>query len=103
MPPPPPGNTEGDQCSGMEGVPPGCMYIHTPVRDTQFVNLNAYAKDHKCKVHCAPDSLTDDGTSSGWYTICYVVIHLASVLQITAADRVNLTVKLGIDRTEQKF
>jgi len=71
MPPPPemplvpPGNNEAAQVSEIEGVPPGYVYIHTPLSRAQFFNHDAYAKDCKRDKDVNPDLLTDKGTSTG--------------------------------------
>jgi len=64
-PPIPTGNYEGVQLSEIEGVPPGYVYIHTPLPSAQFFNLDAYAKDCKHDKDFNPDMLTDEGTSTG--------------------------------------
>jgi len=48
-------------------------------------NLDAYAKDHKCDKDLNPDLVTNEGTSTGWYTICRVVLQLTSILPMIAA------------------
>jgi len=47
MPPVPPGDKEAAHVSEIEGVPPGYVYINTPLPSVQFFNLDAYAKDRK--------------------------------------------------------
>jgi len=53
MPPPhrkqqePTGDNVRGQSSQIEGVPPGYVYIHTPLLNAQFFNLDAYGKDSK--------------------------------------------------------
>ena len=44
----PPRKEEGAHPSETEGVPPGYVYIHTPLPCAQFSNHDAYAKDRKC-------------------------------------------------------
>jgi len=61
----PPGNNEAAHVSEIEGVPPRYVYIHTPFLSAQFFNLDAYAKDRKRDNDFHPDSLTDEGTSTG--------------------------------------
>jgi len=65
MPPVPPGNNEAAHVSEIGGVPPGYVYIHTPLPSAQFFNLDAYAKDRKRDKDFNPDLLTDKGTSTG--------------------------------------
>jgi len=64
-PPVPPSDNHAAHTSEMKGVPPGHVYIHTPLSSAQFFNLDAYAKDRKRDQDCNPDSLTDQGTSTG--------------------------------------
>ena len=103
MPPAPPGDNDGAHLFEIEGVPPGYVYIYTPLPSGPFLNIDACAKDRKRDNECNPDLLTDEGMSTGLYTICRVVIQLTSILQTTAAYWVNLTVKMSIDRMERAF
>jgi len=64
-PPVPPSLTEGSQGSQIEGAPTRYVYIHTPLPNTQFFNLNAYVKDSKHNKDIISDLLTDEGTSTG--------------------------------------
>jgi len=64
-PPVPPGNNEAAHLSKLEGVPPGYVYIHTPLPSAQFFNLDAYATDRKRDQDFNPDLLTDERTSTG--------------------------------------
>ena len=97
MPVVPPGKNEAGHLSAIGGVPPGYVNIHTPLPHLQFCNLGAYAKDCKYDKDFNPDLLTDEGTSTGQYTIRCVVMQLTSILQTTAANWANLTVKMSID------
>jgi len=65
MPCVPPGGNQSAQNSEVKGVPPGYVYIHTPLPNAQFLNLDAYAKDCKRDKDFIPDLLTDEGTSTG--------------------------------------
>jgi len=64
MPPPPPADSEGTQSSGIEGVPVGFVYIHTPLPNTRFFDVDAYAKDRMCDKDFIPDLLTDEKPSA---------------------------------------
>jgi len=101
MPLAPPAENGRAPNSEINTVPPGYVYIHTPFPNAQLYNLDAYANDCKRNTHFIPDLLTDEGISTGWYTICCVVMQLTSILQMTAACWANLTVKTSIDRKEQ--
>jgi len=65
MPHVPPGDNTGVHSSQFEGVPPGYVYILTPLSDTQSSNWDAYANDSKCNEDVIPEFLTDGGTSTG--------------------------------------
>jgi len=64
-PPVPPGNTEAALLSTIEGVPPGYVYIHTPLPSVQFFDPDAYAKDRKHYKDFNLDLLADEGTYTG--------------------------------------
>ena len=61
----PPGNNEAAHLSEIEGVPSRYVYIRIPLPSAQFFNLDAYAKDRRRDKDFDPDSLTDEGTSTG--------------------------------------
>jgi len=64
-PPAPPDDGERTQSSATEGVPPGYVYIHTPLPSARFFNPDPYAKDHMRDKDFIPDLLTDEGPSTG--------------------------------------
>jgi len=47
MPPAPPSDTEAMESDETEGMPSRCVYIHSPLPNTQFFNPNAHTKDSK--------------------------------------------------------
>ena len=63
-PPAPPGDTEQNQSTEIEGAPPGYVYIHTSLPNAQFFNHDAYAKDRKHNKDFIPDLLTDQRPST---------------------------------------
>ena len=63
--PVPPIENEAAPVSETNGVPPGYVYIHTPLPSAQCCNLDGYAMDRKLHKDCNPDLLTDKGTSTG--------------------------------------
>jgi len=65
IPPVPAGDNERALSSKINVVPPGYVYIFTPLPNAQFFNLDGYAKDRKCNEDFIPDFLTDEGTSTG--------------------------------------
>jgi len=85
-PPVPPVNNVAAHLSEIEGVPPGYVYIHTPLPSVQFSNHDAYANDRKHEKDFDPDFLPDEETSTGWYTMCCMVMQQTSILQTTAAN-----------------
>jgi hypothetical protein len=56
------------------------VYINTPLGSDQFLNFDPDAKDQKCDTGFLPDLLTDEVPSTGWYTMCYGVMQLTSIL-----------------------
>jgi hypothetical protein len=44
-PPAPPGDTEGNESYEIEGMPSRCVYMHSPLSNTQYFNHNAFAKE----------------------------------------------------------
>ena len=58
--PVPPGNNEAAHLSKIKGVPPGYVYLPTPLPSAQVFNLDAYAKGSKHDKDFHPDLLTDE-------------------------------------------
>jgi len=50
--------------SEIEAVPPGYVYIHTPLPCVQFFNFDTYTKDQKHDKNWNPDLLTNEGPST---------------------------------------
>jgi hypothetical protein len=46
-------------------VPPGYVYLHTPLPNSQFSNLDTYGKNCMHVKHLILDLLTDEGGSTG--------------------------------------
>jgi hypothetical protein len=46
-PPAPSGDAEGNKRDEIEGMPSSCVYMHSPLPNTQFFNHNAFAKERK--------------------------------------------------------
>jgi hypothetical protein len=63
-----------------KGVPPRGVYIHASLPNAKFFNFILFAEDDKCDQDFIPDLLTDEVTSTGYYTICSVVMGLTSIL-----------------------
>jgi hypothetical protein len=81
----PPAPSDDGASSETDSVPPGYMSIHTPLPSAQFCNLDHYAKEDMCDKYFIPDLLTDDGPSTGLYTISCVVMQLTAILKTIAA------------------
>jgi len=64
-PPSPTCDTKGAHSPHITGVPPGYVYIHTPLFSAQFFNLDVHAKDRKRDKDIIPTLLTDEGTFPG--------------------------------------
>jgi len=60
----PPGDAEGNETDEIEGMPSSCVYMHSPLPNTQFFNHNAFAKESKCDKDCIPDLLSTQ--SAAW-------------------------------------
>jgi len=65
MPPVPPGANETAQCSQIDNLPPGYVYLHAPLPRAQCFNPDAYAQDSQPDTDYNPDMLTDEGISTG--------------------------------------
>jgi len=65
IPAAPPDHNKRTQSSETEGVPPGYVYIHTPLPSAQFFNLDPYTKDRMRDNDFILDLLTDEGASTG--------------------------------------
>jgi hypothetical protein len=63
-PPAPPGDTHGTECIETEVMPSRCVYMHSPLPNTQFFNHNAFAKDSKRDKDNIPDLLSTQ--SAAW-------------------------------------
>jgi hypothetical protein len=57
-PPAPSGEAEGNESYEIEGMPSRCMYMHSPLPNTEFFNRNAFAKESKCVKDFIPDLLS---------------------------------------------
>jgi len=53
------------QSSKTEGVPPGYVYIHSPLLSAGYFNLDPYAKELIRDEDFIPDLLTDDDPFTG--------------------------------------
>ena len=63
-PPAPPGDSDGNESYEIEGMPSRCVYIHSPLPNTQFFNHNAYAKNSKRNQDFIPKLLST--LSAAW-------------------------------------
>jgi len=63
-PPAPPDDSERTERSETARVPPGYVYIHTPLPRTRFMNLDPHAKDRMSDKDFFPDLLTDECPST---------------------------------------
>jgi len=86
------------QRSEIVNLPPSYAYSQTAFPCAEFFNLDVSAQDSHHHTDFDPDMLTDEGTSTSWYTICCVVMQLTSILNTGAAYGVNLQVRMSIDR-----
>lgn len=75
-PPAPPCDNEGTQTFQMDGVPLGYVHIYTLVSKFELFNRDVYGKNSKGSEEFIPELLTDEETTSEYYTICRIVIQL---------------------------
>jgi len=86
MPPAPSGDKISAQRSEILNLPARYEYKHAPLSGTHVFTHDTYAEDSEHDEDFIPDLRNDDGTSTGWYTICCMVLQLTSILQMTAAN-----------------
>jgi len=84
-PPAPTGNSSGAQRAQIVNLPTGYAYSHTSLQSAEFFTLDASAQDSQHDTDFDPDMLPDEGTSTGLYAICCVVMRLTSILKTRAA------------------
>jgi hypothetical protein len=63
-PPAPPRDADGNERDEIEGMPSRCLYMHSPLPNTQFFNHNAFAKESKHDKDLIPDLLST--LSAAW-------------------------------------
>jgi hypothetical protein len=63
-PPAPPGVAEGKQIYEIDGIPSRCVYMYSPLPNTQFFSYNAFAKESKHDKDNIPDLLST--LSAAW-------------------------------------
>jgi hypothetical protein len=102
--PPQPGTplapSEDKESCETVGAPPGYVYIHTALPSARFFNLDPYAKDPLHDSYFNPDLLTNHGPSTALCAISCVAMQLTTILKMSAAFWVNLTVKTRVDWRE---
>jgi hypothetical protein len=62
--PVPPGDTEGNESYEIDGMPSRCVYMHSPLPNTQLFNHNAFAKNSKRYEDFIPNLLST--LSAAW-------------------------------------
>jgi hypothetical protein len=95
-----PASSDDIECSKTEGVPPGYVYIHTPLPSTWLVKCDPSTNDCMRIKDFIPDLRSDGSPSTGYFTISCVVMQLTAYLKTTAAVWVNLTATTRVDWTE---
>jgi len=78
-------HSESSERTEIVGVPHGNVYTHTPLPKTQCLRYDANAKNSKLANNLIPDLLTDQEPSTGYHTICCVVMQPISMLHTKAA------------------
>jgi len=79
------------------------MYSYTSLPCIEFFTLDAYAQDSQHHTDFDPDMLTDEELSTGYYTICCMVMRLTFILKARVAFWANLQVMTSIDPKERDF
>jgi len=64
MPPAPPGHAEGNQSYEIAGMPSRCVYMYSPLPNTQVFNHNAFANESNGDNDFIPDLLST--LSAAW-------------------------------------
>jgi hypothetical protein len=79
------GNISGDQSLEIINLPAGYTSTHTSLQCAECFTFDASAQDSEHDTDCDPDMLPDEGTSTGYYTICCLVMQLTFILKTKAA------------------
>jgi hypothetical protein len=58
VPPAPPGDTDGNESYAIDGMASSCVYIQSPLPNTQYFNRDTYANDSKHNEEVIPDGLS---------------------------------------------
>ena len=87
----------------IDNLPARYVYSHTFVPCTEFFTLDASTQDSQQETDCDSDMLTDEGSSTVWYTIRHVVLQLTSILKTRTSYWVNLEAMMSLDRTARDF
>jgi len=98
MPPAPTGTNSGSQHSQIVNLLAGYACSHTSLPNAELFTIDASTQDSRHDTDFDPDMPTDEGISTGLYTICCVVMPLTSMLKTTAAYRANLRVMTSSNR-----
>jgi hypothetical protein len=93
----PTGNSSTAQRAQIINLPAEHANSHTAPSCAGIGTGDACAQDSEHDTDFDRDMLTDEATSTGWYTICCVGMLLTSILQIRAANWANLQVIPSID------
>jgi len=97
LPPAPTRNNFGAQSFQIVNLPAGYAYSYTFSRWVECVTLNESSQQSLHDTDVDSDMLIDEDTSTGWYTICCVVMQLASRMKTRAVYWENLQVMTSID------
>jgi hypothetical protein len=74
-------DSSGEQQNQIGNLPAGYVYSPTSLASAEFFNLDASALDSQQNTDFDPYTLTDEGTSTGYYTISCVVMPATSILK----------------------
>jgi hypothetical protein len=78
-------NTSCNQRLQINNVPAGYTYLHTSLPGAESLTRDTSAQEPEHDTDFDADMLPDEGTSTGQYTICCLVMQLRFILMSKAA------------------
>jgi len=96
-PPTPTSNNCRAQPSQIVNLLDGYAYSHTSLPCAESFSFDASTQDSQHNTDSDPAMLTDEVTSTGWYTISCVVMQLTFILKTTVAYWATIQVMTSID------
>jgi hypothetical protein len=78
-------HTRPYKSSQLHIVPPGYTCTHGALANAQFFNFDSFATESQQNKDFNPDLLIREETSTGYYTVCGVVMQLTWISRTRAA------------------